>query len=577
MIRYIYTRPIEAILVVICLSILIWGFLNIFASSKEWRNGNSIILYIVIGMILYATLLTRTPGVSEAILTPFASLTAARIQPEIYREMLMNVFLFFPLGLTLSNALPRRWHRWLRIILTTLIGCALSAGIEYAQYRYALGLAETDDVICNTLGAFLGAVSLLVAHAIEKSRERVRHTNMTLTTTETQFLHIAKAAVSGGVLPVKKVDWPAIFTLANQQKLLPILFETARKTPAAEENAALFAVTKQQVIGQVLNQTVRSAEFTELYRKLRTAGLHPIVVKGQLCSRLYPLKDHRISADDDLYIPDAEFMACHEQLLANGLTTDTPADELPTADEVSYTKSGSPLYIELHRHLFDSAEDAHDELNHFFADLNPVEIDGLLAMPSREHLLYLLLHAYKHFVRSGIGLRQFCDIGLWARAYHAEIDWQRLHEQCESVHAATFAAAAFHIARDYLGIDFALPAPWDGSIDVEPLLHDSLCGGVYGSNDLTRLHSSTVTLNAVKASRTGEKSSVLRTVFPKREYLERRYPYLKKRQYLLPVAWVQRLAHYASEKQSGADSSASGSIKLAKERIELMKQYDIMD
>ena len=61
------------------------------------------------------------------------------------------------------------------------------------------------------------------------------------------------------------------------------------------------------------------------------------------------------------------------------------------------------------------------------------------------------------------------------------------------------------------------------------------------------------------------------------EYLERRYPYLKKRPYLLPVAWAQRLAHYASEKQSGADSSASGSIKLAKERIELMKQYGIMD
>lgn len=340
---------------------------------------------------------------------------------------------------------------------------------------------------------------------------------------------------------------------------------------------ALFAVTKQQVIGQVLNQTVRSAEFSDLYHKLRSAGLHPIVVKGQLCSRLYPLRDHRISADDDILIPDGEFFACHEQLLANGLRTGTPADELSAADEVSYTKEGSPLYIELHRHLFDSSEDAHDELNRFFADIQATEIDGLLAMPPHEHLLYLLLHAYKHFVRSGIGLRQFCDIGLWARAYHAEIDWQRLHEQCGSVHAATFAAAAFRIARDDLGIEFDLPAPWDGSIDVEPLLHDTLCGGVYGSNDLTRLHSSTVTLNAVKASRTGEKSGVLRTVFPKREYLERRYPYLKKRPYLLPVAWAQRLAHYASEKQSGADSSASGSIKLARERIELMKRYGIMD
>ena len=401
---------------------------------------------------------------------------------------------------------------------------------------------------------------------------------MVLTLTENQFINAIRAAlVCSTDYPSKLINWPAIFTLANQQKLLPILFETVRKTSAAEENTALFAVTKQQVIGQVLNQTVRSAEFADLYRKLRTAGLHPVVVKGQLCSRLYPLKDHRISADDDLYIPDTEFMACHEQLLANGLTTDTPADELLTADEVSYTKKDSPLYIELHRHLFDSAEDAHDELNHFFTNLKTIEIDGFLAMPPHEHLLYLILHAYKHFVRSGIGLRQFCDIGLWTHEYHNEIDWQRLHDQCASVHAATFAAAAFRIARDYLGIEFDLPAPWDATIDVEPLLHDTLCGGVYGSNDYTRLHSSTVTLNAIKASRTGEKSSVLSTVFPKREYLEHRYPYLKKHPYLLPVAWVQRIAHYASEKQSNPDNSASGSIKLAKERIELMKQYDIMD
>ena len=577
MLHYIYKLPLIAVFLFMVLVLVVWGRLSAHIAAKRWQRGNLVLTALMAAAILYATILIRSEGSTGLILTPFATIVAARQQLELYREMLMNVFLFFPLGLTLSNALPRKWHCWVRIAITTFVGCILSVGIEHVQYCYALGMAEVDDVICNTLGASIGSTSLLIAHAIEKSRERARHTNMTLTTTETQFLHIAKTAISGGDLPAEKVDWPVIFTLANQQKLLPILFEAVRKTPAAEENATLFAVTKQQVIGQVLNQTVRSAEFTELYQKLRSASLHPVVVKGLLCSRLYPLKDHRISADDDLYIPDAKFMACHEQLLANGLTTDTPTDELATADEVSYTKKGSPLYIELHRHLFDSSEDAHDELNHFFVDLNPVEIDGFLAMPPHEHLLYLILHAYKHFVRSGIGLRQFCDIGLWAREYHDVIDWQRLHDQYASVHAATFAAAAFRIARTYLGIDFDLPAPWSNSIDVESLLHDTLCGGVYGSNDYTRLHSSTVTLNAVKANRTGEKSSVLSTVFPKREYLERRYPYLKKRPYLLPVAWVQRIAHYASEKQSDVDNSASGSIKLAKERIELMKQYGIME
>ena len=49
------------------------------------------------------TLLTRSSGIHAVILTPFAALVAARHQPELYRELLMNVFLFFPLGLTLST------------------------------------------------------------------------------------------------------------------------------------------------------------------------------------------------------------------------------------------------------------------------------------------------------------------------------------------------------------------------------------------------------------------------------------------------------------------------------------------
>lgn len=284
MFQSIYSKPLSNIILAIVIAIVAWGYLRTKVQLRRWTMANFVLFCAAVIAILCATILNRTPGNYELILTPFAALSAARQQPELYREMLMNVFLFFPLGLTLSNALPQKWHRWGRIILTTLVGCALSAGIEYAQYRCALGLAETDDVICNTLGAFIGSTSLLIAHAIEKHKERAWHTNMTLTTTETQFLHIAKAAISGGDLPAEKVDWPAIFTLANQQKLLPILFEAARATPAAGENAALFAVTKQQVIGQVLNQTVRSAEFADLYHKLRAAGLHPSWSRGSFAA-----------------------------------------------------------------------------------------------------------------------------------------------------------------------------------------------------------------------------------------------------------------------------------------------------
>lgn len=211
MLQYIYALPLRDIVLMILAGVTVWpGLGKKYVSKRLWSLLNINLFTIFVVLIPYTTLLTRAPGNYELILTPFATFTAAQQQPELYREMLMNVFLFFPLGLTLSNALPLKWHRWSRIALTAFIGCILSAGIEYVQYRYALGMAEVDDVICNTLGAFIGSTALLVSHAIEKSRERVRHTNMTLTTTETQFLHIAKAAISGGDLPAEKVDWPTI-------------------------------------------------------------------------------------------------------------------------------------------------------------------------------------------------------------------------------------------------------------------------------------------------------------------------------------------------------------------------------
>ena len=226
-----------------------------------------------------------------------------------------------------------------------------------------------------------------------------------MTDNELQFVALIRAAVSGGAGVTGEADWLALFALARQQKLLPILFEYARKTPAAEENAPLFAAARQQAIAQVLSQTVRTAEFAALYRALRAAGLHPLVVKGQLCSRLYPLRDHRISADDDLLIPAEELADCHAQLRKQGLATACPPEDMAGADEISYTKAGSPLYIELHRSLFNSSKNAHDDLNRFFRAVTPVEVDGFLTLPLHEHLLYPILHAYKHFVGSGIGLR----------------------------------------------------------------------------------------------------------------------------------------------------------------------------
>ena len=121
--------------------------------------------------------------------------------------------------------------------------------------------------------------------------------------------------------------------------------------------------------------------------------------------------------------------------------------------EVPYYKKGGSLHIELHKELFSSESEAYGNLNHLFADVFDrkiqEEINGvpIYTMCHTDHLLYLILHAFKHFLHSGFGIRQVCDIVVYADTYGSKIDWDYVLEQCRSIHADIFAASLFDIGK----------------------------------------------------------------------------------------------------------------------------------
>ena len=135
---------------------------------KFWKMLNVLIAVNMMGIIILVTLVSRNGGNNELILIPFHSFKEAKLQPEMYRSMLMNVFLFFPLGLSLPFSLSEKWK--LKVVFTILVAFMLSVAIEYIQYRYCLGRAETDDVICNTLGCAIGTLSYSLSEFMKRKK-----------------------------------------------------------------------------------------------------------------------------------------------------------------------------------------------------------------------------------------------------------------------------------------------------------------------------------------------------------------------------------------------------------------------
>lgn len=405
------------------------------------------------------------------------------------------------------------------------------------------------------------------------------------------FLEAMRAALED-----RQVDWGTgvtpeemcqLMDLAVEHHVLPMVFEAVYACPATTAmDGVLFMHCKRSTVQSVMTQALKTEDFLALNHHLRKNGVKPLVVKGIICRNLYPRPDYRFSGDEDVLCGEHQFKACHKAMIDFGMEPCAPSLE---SYEVPYRKEDSALYIELHKSLFPRDSDIFSDCNRFFDDsfdrLVEIDIQGepVATLSHTDHMLYLILHAFKHFLHSGFGIRQVCDMVLFGNAYGEYVDWDYVLSKCRSIRADKFAAALFAIGEKYLGFSpekACYPHIWQQiEVDEEALLADLLYGGIYGSSDRSRVHSSNMTLNAVSADKKGKKSrgNLLKTVFPPAKSLEGRYPYLHRMPFLLPVAWTSRIFGYAKESIAEPDSAAAEVIRTGSKRIELLRHYDIID
>lgn len=396
------------------------------------------------------------------------------------------------------------------------------------------------------------------------------------------FMEILRRTMAGepvrGMEDLTREQWARIGELAAIHKVLPLVSDGIHRLPEAQ---AVFAPMKPGIRRQVMLQAQRTYAFLELNRKLREAGVKTLVVKGIVCRSIYPKGDLRLSADEDLLVAPGHLVAAKAVLESMGLTTTETA---PDAYEYPYRTTNGPLYIELHAHLFPPEGSAYGAWNRYFREVfdraEEVLIQGepVLTMAPTDHMLYLILHAFKHFLHSGVGVRQVCDIVRCAEVWGSRVDWAYVVDCCREIRAEGFLGAVLAIGEEYLGLDRANAGIPDWQVDGQPLLEDMLEGGVYGDASLSRKHSSNMTLDAVTAERRGEKgaSGVMSSLFPQAKKLEGRYPYLKEQPWLLPVAWVDRIVHYAGELRKDPKGAAEA-VAIGNRRLELLRRYGVID
>lgn len=127
-------------------------------ATKKWATG------LLIGYVLFIlgeTVLFRTPFDGQHFQAQlFWSYKVWEIQKE---QIIANILLFIPLGV-LAGCL---W-KWKGI----LIGLGVSMIVEILQLISDRGLCEFDDILHNTLGAFIGISIYMLVETVSKRKRR---------------------------------------------------------------------------------------------------------------------------------------------------------------------------------------------------------------------------------------------------------------------------------------------------------------------------------------------------------------------------------------------------------------------
>ena len=404
------------------------------------------------------------------------------------------------------------------------------------------------------------------------------------------LLELLRAFMNGKVPDLTENDiiWEKIYERSIMHNVFPMVYEAALCSPAFDKaKEELRQIWKRQTVASVMSQMQRTSRFLKLYEKMNEEGLQVLVVKGLICRQLYEKPDHRISNDEDLYVRSRDFGRCHRLLLREGLKADA-GPNLEDKDVVSYYDPVSGLHIELHCQLFSEKSKAYGRFNGMFE--NSIKnhivqmVDGVpvMTMNHTDHMLFLICHSLKHFLHSGFGIRQVCDMVMFANASGSDIDWRRIMKKLRQINGDVFWLNLAVIGQRYLGLSrerarFS-PEKYGTRTDPDALLDDILEAGVFGKSSEDRVHSSNITLDAYAEHGFSVGGSVLRTIFPGRRYLAKRYPILGKFPILLPVMWLYRLLSYGVKLIPGKKKyvSLTGSLNIGSKRIELMKKYGII-
>ncbi len=275
-----------------------------------------------------------------------------------------------------------------------------------------------------------------------------------------KYIELLKNAIWGNYVQVDvhSEEMSQIVKLAASQGTGPLVFDQLLILNDVEIPAALRMQMKQQCLMSMMLQQSMFAILSKAWFALEQADIHPVLLKGFSLAQLYPQSHLRQWGDIDLYVGERNYyQACEVLREAFPGIEHTEHEE----DEVRhYNFVFDNTVLETHRvsavfhHPHDKRYYEQLEAQCLTKDEPKIDIEGLqITLPEETfNLFFTFLHAWNHFIETGMNMKQLCDIAVLLHAKRETIVRVRLKEMLSKLHLMEVWQLIMYILVQHLGL-----------------------------------------------------------------------------------------------------------------------------
>ena len=349
----------------------------------------------------------------------------------------------------------------------------------------------------------------------------------------------------------QKIYIGRIYYIAKKHNLVSIMAQAMEKLGFESDSDIWkrWLKEKNQLIYKSVLMDVEREAIQDFFEK---NNIWYMLLKGMVIRKYYPAPELREMADNDILFDNKYSKEVYEFMTARGYKS----DDYNKGYHDEYLKP--PAYnFEMHRQLVSSKE--RPKWYEYYKDVKSILIkdtnenretaansesnntSNQFYFSDNDFYVYFIVHTYKHFLNSGMGLRTVLDVYLYVSNLQEKLDFDYIEEQLKKLDAYDFEQTFRSIAFKMFDENLEDRKWWDlFDVKEQEMLSYILDAGTYGNLENRVAHKMGYTKGEKK--KTSDKAKyIFRRLFPSMDTIEEFFPFFYKHKWAIPFLYIYRI------------------------------------